>query len=152
MIVSMLSELSRYRGLSKNLDIAFDWLHKGLWRQLSTGKYSIEGDVVFALIQEYTAKEHSECRFESHREYIDIQMMISGKEIIEVLPVNALKVIEPYKPDIEFYALPTDRNANVLAMNAEQLAIFFPEDAHRPCMKAGALAESVRKVVVKVAI
>ena len=152
MIVCMLSDLSRYRGLSKNLDVAFDWLHKGLWRQLSIGKHSVDGDAVFVLIQEYTAKEHSECRFESHREYIDIQMMISGKEIIEVLPANELNVIEPYKPDIEFYASPTDRNANVLAMSAEQLAIFFPEDAHRPCMKAGTLAEPVKKVVVKVAI
>ncbi len=53
MIVSMLSELSRYRGLSRNLDVAFDWLNEGAWRQLSAGKYPIQDDDVFALVQEY---------------------------------------------------------------------------------------------------
>lgn len=152
MIVSRLSELSRYRGLSRNLDVAFDWLGKGAWRQLPAGKYPIQGDNVFALIQEYVTKEHSECRLEAHRQYIDIQMVVSGREIIEVLPVNALATIEPYKPDIEFFASPEGGNAHVLMMNPEQPAVFFPEDAHRPCMKVGDSVESVKKVVVKVAV
>lgn len=152
MIVSMFSELSRYRGLSKNLDIAFDWLNKGTWGELPAGKYPIQGDAVFALIQEYLTKEHSECRFEAHRNYIDIQMIVSGKEIIEVLPVDSLEVIEPYKPDVEFFALPKDKTAHALMMHPKEAAVFFPEDAHRPSMKVGDSAESVKKVVVKVAV
>jgi biofilm protein TabA len=152
MIVSMLSELSRYRGFNKNLDIAFDWLTKGTWSGLPAGKYPIQGDTVFALIQEYITKEHSECRFEAHRKYTDIQMIVSGKEIIEVLPVDSLEVIEPYKPDVEFFALPKDRIAHALRMHPIEAAVFFPEDAHRPSMKVGDSAESVKKVVVKVAV
>lgn len=152
MIVASLSNLSRYRGISKNLDIAFDWLKEGAWRQLPAGKFQIRGDDVFALVQEYVTKEHSECRFEAHRRYIDIQMLFSGKEIIEVAPVDSLNVIEPYKPDIEFFAYPAAGEVHTLTMTAEQCAIFFPEDAHRPCMKIGGIAEPVRKLVVKVAL
>ncbi|MEN6296343.1 MAG: YhcH/YjgK/YiaL family protein [Rectinema sp.] len=148
----MLSELSRYRGLSRNLDVAFDWLNEGAWRQLSAGKYPIQDDDVFALVQEYVTKEQSACRFESHRKYIDIQMLISGEEIIEALSLDSLKVVEPYKSDIEFFALPEDKKAHALSMSPGQIAIFFPEDAHRPCMKVGDSAESVKKIVVKVAV
>jgi YhcH/YjgK/YiaL family protein len=122
----MLSQLSRYYGLSKNLDTAFDWLKEGTWRQLSAGKYQIRGDDVFALVQEYITKEHSVCRFEAHRQYIDIQMLISGEEMIEVVPVEALRVIEPYKPDIEFFALPEKKSAHVLTMSPELPRFFFP--------------------------
>jgi YhcH/YjgK/YiaL family protein len=152
MIVASLSSISRYRGISKNLDIAFDWLEEGAWRQLSAGKYQIRGDEVFALVQEYVTKEHSACRFEAHRRYIDIQMLISGKETIEVVPVDSLSVIEPYKPDIEFFACPEAWGAHALAMTAGQCVILFPEDAHRPCMNVGGVAEPVRKLVVKVAL
>jgi YhcH/YjgK/YiaL family protein len=152
MIVVSLSNLSRYRGISQNLDNAFDWLEEGSWRRLPVGKLQIRGDDVFALVQEYITKEHSECRFESHRRYIDIQMLFSGKEIIEVAPVDSLNVIEPYKPDIEFYAYPRAGGVHALTMTAEQCAIFFPEDAHRPCMRVGDEAEPVRKLVVKVAL
>lgn len=152
MIVASLSDVSRYRGISKNLDIAFDWLAEEAWRQLPAGKYQVQGDEVFALVQEYVTKEHTACRFEAHRKYIDIQMLISGEETIEVVPVDSLNVIEPYKPDIEFFACPAAGRAHALAMTAGQCAIFFPEDAHRPCMNVGGVAAPVKKLVVKVAL
>ena len=68
-----------------------------------------------------------------------------------MLPVNALKVIEPYKPDIEFYALPTDRNANFLAMNAEQLAI-FSRGCPSAMYESGSIGGIGEKSCVKVAI
>lgn len=37
-------------------------------------------------------------------------------------------------------------------MIVASLSNFFPEDAHRPCMKIGGIAEPVRKLVVKVAL
>ncbi len=152
MIVAFLSNISKYMGISKNLDVAFDWLAEGAWRKLPAGKYQVRDDDVFALVQEYVTKEHSACRFEAHRRYIDIQMLISGEETIEVAPVDALDVIEPYKPDIEFFACPAAGRAHALAMTAGLCAIFFPEDAHRPCMNVGGVAEPVRKLVVKVAL
>ena len=152
MIVTLLSNISRYRGLSKNLDAAIDWLKAGAWRELPLGKYQIQGDDVFALVQEYATKEPSACRFEAHRKYTDIQMLVTGREKIEVTDVASLQVQEPYKPDIEFYSVPKRQGVQSLEMEPELAAIFFPEDAHRPSMRIADAAETVKKVVVKVAI
>lgn len=152
MIVGMLCNAERYRGLSKNLDIAFEWLSQMSWKSLPAGKYPIQDDAVFALVQEYTTKGHAACRFETHRKYIDIQMMIAGEEIIESTPSQDLKTAEPYVPDIEFYSTPADQRANTLAMIPECFAIFFPEDAHRPGMRIGDEPRNVRKLVIKVAL
>jgi len=154
MIVTTLSELWRYQGLNARLDQAFDWLKNAPWNDLPIGKHEIQGDEIYALVQEYETKEPDQCKFESHRLYIDIQVILEGKEIIEALPVQLLEISEPYTPDIAFYKLPTQVKvkAHSLAMGAHDIAIFFPEDAHRPCMRIGGRAESVRKVVVKVAL
>ena len=152
MIVSMRSEAARYRGLSKNLDIAWDWLDAMSWKTLSAGKYPIRGDEVFALVQEYATKDPAVCRFETHRKYIDIQMMIEGEEIIEAMPARFLTSAEPYVSDIEYYSTPLDRRADSLAMGPECCAVFFPEDAHRPGLRVGAEPRQVKKLVLKVAL
>ncbi len=149
MIVTMLSALSRYRGLSKNLDIAFDWLSQKSWKNLTAGKYPIQGDQVFALVQEYETKDPAVCRFETHRKYIDIQMMVEGEEIIESIPAAFLKSVEPYVFDIEYYSVPVVHRACSLAMNPECCAVFFPEDAHRPGLRMGTESRLVKKIVVK---
>lgn len=152
MIVSMLSEVSRYRGLSKNLDIAFDWLGQKSWKNLAAGKYPIQGDQVFALVQEYATKDPAVCRFETHRKYIDIQMVVEGEEIIEAMPAAFLKSAEPYVSDIEYYSMPVGHRAHPLSVNPECCAIFFPEDAHRPGLRIGGESRQVKKIVVKVAV
>ena len=152
MIVCMLREMSRYRGLSKNLDIAFDWLSQKSWKTLAAGKHPIQGDEVFALVQEYATKDPAVCRFETHKKYIDIQMIVEGEEIIEAMPAEFLKSAEPYVTDIEYYSAPAGHNAHPLAMVPECCAVFFPEDAHRPGLRIGGEARQVKKIVVKVSV
>ncbi len=152
MIVTRLEDINRYRGLSTNLDTAFDWLLKEKWQNIEQGKHAIFGEAIYALVQSYKSKEHAACRFEAHRSFIDIQMLTSGEEIIEALPREGLEVLEPYKPDIEFYVTPKDSAACRLFMKPGLLAIFFPEDAHRPCMIAGDGPEDIGKIVIKVAV
>lgn len=152
MIVALLEDINRYRGLSANLDTAFDWLLKEKWQNLEEGKHAILGEAIYALIQSYKSKGHAACRFEAHRSFIDIQMLTLGEEIIEVLPRVGLEVLEPYKPDIEFYVTPKDSIAHRLCMKPGMLAIFFPEDAHRPGMMARDEPEDIGKIVIKVAV
>ena len=42
------------------------------------GKYAIDGERLFVIIQDYTTKPVEQCRWESHRKYIDIQYMLAG--------------------------------------------------------------------------
>jgi YhcH/YjgK/YiaL family protein len=117
--------------------------------KLPTGRFEIDGDRLFALVQEYSTKLGKDCFWEAHRKFIDIQFVASGTEAIGYAPLSTLKIIEPYDAAKEMMKL--SGNGSVLNFTAGMFAIFFPQDAHRPCMAAGGVVSPVRKIVVKVA-
>lgn len=152
MIATTLKDMGRYKGLGANLDTAIAWLEAGGWENLPEGKREIAGESVFALVQRYDSKVGAKCRFEAHRDYIDIQLLVSGAEIMETRAVEGLVVTEPYKPDIEFYGTPEGMTATSVLLIPGTAAILFPEDAHRPCMAIGGNPRPIHKIVIKVAL
>ena len=152
MIATNLRNIGRYKGLGENLDEAIDWLSGSDWKNLLDGKHEINGENVYAIVSHYPSKPADVCRFETHRQYIDIQLVASGAELIEVRTAEGLKVAEAYKPDIEFYAAPESGSYDTLLMVPGAVAILFPEDAHRPCIAIEGVPIAIHKVVIKVAI
>jgi YhcH/YjgK/YiaL family protein len=105
----------------------------------------------FALEQVYVPRLRPDGFFESHRKYIDVQVIVAGEELMEVQDISRLAVSAPYVPerDLIKYADATD-NA-VLKMLAGDVAVFFPEDGHMPSLR-WRNADLVRKTVVKVPV
>lgn len=133
------------------LDLALAFLRRPDAAGLPDGRYEIDGERVFALVQRYETAA-GEPRFEAHRRYADVQYLAAGSEVIGAAPLAALRVTEPYDAgrDICFGSVPADR-ASLLTLAAGELAILYPEDAHAPRLAAGAPAP-VTKIVVKVEI
>ncbi|MFC0215097.1 YhcH/YjgK/YiaL family protein [Paenibacillus chartarius] len=120
--------------------------------RMELGKYSIEGDDMFALVQEMNTGPKSERKPESHRKYLDIQYLVSGTEIIGVGKKNeANEVLEDdlANRDIVFYRNLTDETD--LLLKPGMFAVFYPTDVHRPGVMA-ASEERIRKVVIKIAM
>jgi YhcH/YjgK/YiaL family protein len=149
MIIDKLENAALYASISENLKIGFDFLKNTDLINLESGKYEIAEKNVFALVSEYQSKEHQDCRPEAHRNYADIQYIISGREIIGYATLNNQKVTDEYNKDkdIIFYSGET----TPLILEAGMFAVFFPQDVHRPCMQLDG-PEKVKKVVVKVLI
>jgi biofilm protein TabA len=132
-------------------DKAFKFLKDSDLSKLEPKRYDIDGDNLFATVSEYLTKNEETTNFEAHRKYIDIQYVISGKEIMNVAPLSSVKdIIIPYDAtkDIEFMTV--GRVVNHLATPG-RLFIFFPGDAHRPGLKDGVNSQ-VRKIVIKLKI
>ena len=130
---------------------AFGFLKNTNLLQLEVKRYDIDGDNLYATISEYNTKNEESANFEAHRKYIDIQYVISGKEIMNIAPLSAVKdVITPYdeSKDIEFVTVA--KKEDHLA-SQDNFFIFFPDDAHRPGLKDGVNAP-VRKVVIKLRV
>jgi biofilm protein TabA len=106
----------------------------------------------FALEQVYSTKPRAEGRWESHRAYIDVQVVVAGEEFMELADVAHLAVAEDLRPakDVIFYQ-PFD-GGSVLRVRAGEAAVFFPSDAHLPSLSTGAAATLVRKTVIKVPV
>jgi YhcH/YjgK/YiaL family protein len=146
MILDKLENAALYSSISKNLKAGFDFLINTDLIKLEPGKYEIDGKDVFALVSEYESKEHADCRLEAHCKYADIQLIVSGRELIGFAQLNNQTVTSEYNPDkdIVFFSGETTQ----LILETGSFAIFFPQDVHRPCMQLDG-PEKVKKVVVK---
>jgi biofilm protein TabA len=149
MITDMLAQYHRYTSLSPRFAAAFKFLET-LPTGQPDGRCDIDGDNCFALVQTYPSKPAAEAKFESHRQYIDIQFIQAGRESILWAPLAMLtQVTEPFTDgrDIAFYANPP--HWTPINLTAGCFTIFFPEDGHAPGITCNGSGE-VRKVVIKV--
>lgn len=128
-------------------DKAFAFLKEHDLKTLSTGKYEIDGDNVFASVTESPSKDFNKTNWESHRNYVDIQYVIDGKELIGMNPVSKSTVTKPYneKNDAANYAA----DGKIYEATPGTFFIFFPTDAHRPNITPGG-NKVVKKLVIKV--
>jgi len=151
---SSINKTTLFKFYSKNPEkwkMAFSFLKNNDLSKLELKRYDLDGENLFVLISEYSTKNPEDAKFEAHRKYIDIQYVVSGSELIGIAPITSKDtIIQDYdqEKDLEFFT--TTEKKMVNACNSE-FFIFFPEDAHMPCVK-DKRNEIVRKVVVKVKV
>ena len=80
--------------LGEAWETAFAFIKK-LTPETDTGKQFIRGDRLFAGVDCYATKSRDIAKLETHRKYIDIQILLSGEEVIDVYPRSELTVNEP---------------------------------------------------------
>jgi biofilm protein TabA len=151
MISDTLDQYRRYTSLSPRFAAAFEFLEK-LPASQPVGRYDIDGNNCFALVQAYITKPIDQARFETHRQYIDIQFIQAGRETMLWSPLTALtQVTQLYvaEKDVIFYATPPQRTP--IDLGAGQFVIFFPTDGHAGGLECFGQSE-VRKVVIKVRV
>lgn len=106
-------------------------------------------DDVYVNVMEYETKTIDESCYESHRNYIDIQYVLSGQEYIAVNKnIHWLKIIRPYDSEKDYANYEYDGQKLLLA-DPKKYFIFFPGDAHMPCIKLVKKGK-VKKVVIKI--
>lgn len=84
MILDELAHIDRYRGLNPNLDTLIDWLGGHDCRELPLGRTDIDGDRVYANVQEVETRRVEDARFETHRHYLDVQVDLAGREAFRI--------------------------------------------------------------------
>lgn len=150
MILDTINNSAKYEVLHKSFKKAFDFIRESDLKSMKIGRYEIDGDNIFALVQEYTSKAVEEKQFEAHKNYIDIQYMISGSEMMGYTIPEYLTVTTEYNPDkdVELYS---HTSFTECELDAEGFAIFYPEDSHMPgCSISGKDSGEVKKLVLKI--
>ncbi len=92
-------------------------------------KYDL-GNGVFALEQSYLTKKREDCFWETHRKYIDIQIHLDGIEQMELIDSSKLTIKEEYNIDKDLIVYEDNTNSNKIVMQPNDIAIYFPNDAH----------------------
>lgn len=114
-----------------NVKEAIAYLESTDLKSLAPGRYDVDEDFYY-LIQEYNTLPVSECKMESHDKWIDIQLIVSGKESLKTVDVSRLTVKVPYsaEKDVTFFETPEIMQDNVLT--AGGYLVLYPENGHMP--------------------
>jgi YhcH/YjgK/YiaL family protein len=152
MIITDLNHIDHQAPMAPSLRKAIDFLRGKDLHALPDGRVDIDGDKVFALVQRYETARTEAPKFECHRNYLDVQFIASGEEIIGWAALETMKISEAYdgKKDVCFGAVAPGKWTPV-RLQTGQLAVLWPEDAHAPKIAAGGPSR-VLKIVVKVAV
>lgn len=105
---------------------------RNLDRNTPDGKIEIDGDDVFAIVATVKTEHPDKRFFEAHRDYMDVQYVIDGKQIIEWMPVTAFKEARKYDEDNDLYKYEQNYSGSKIILGDNNYAVFLPEDAHKP--------------------
>lgn len=151
MIFDLAGNLDFYRklGVGERYSKAVDFLKNSDLESMEPGRYEIDGENVFANVVEYTTVAWEEAKFESHRNYTDIQYMIRGSETMTYAPYRALRVEIPYDSGNDCVLYGNEGPGLRVVVSAGEYMIFNPWDAHKPKACHGRPAP-IKKVIVKI--
>ena len=148
-IEDSLANVGECAALGKNFAKAVAFLGRKDLRNLPNGRYELDGENAYAMVQEAVLKPWGTGRPEVHHEYFDIQVPLSGEEIIGVGRFDPATPGEfDEERDIGFY---DDVAVEPLTLAPGQFAILHPGTcAHAPCCSEDAPGTVIRKIVIKV--
>ena len=150
MIYDKIDNFKTYIKVSEDICLGLEYLQQ-ITPDVENGVHEISPRVK-AIVSEYTTKETNENGYEAHRDYIDIQYLVSGAEKIYCLPLDYLSEKIAYCKDIDaaFYKEEEIKPQELLMGNG-YFAIFFPQDGHMPGLSFKR-SEGVKKIVVKIRV
>lgn len=114
-----------------------DWKRILEWMQNEAptagyGIHNLDGKRLYVSVESYDTLLRHECRFESHRRYIDVQFCLEGGEWIDWTPLDKLSPNGPYDDDRDLLFHYKTSATLSLPMTAGAIAVFDPTDGHRP--------------------
>ena len=118
---------------------------------LAVGRYEIDGDDVFALVQECKLRDKaSDPQPEAHRAYIDIQVPLSGEETYGYGWLTEKNYTKSFDRKKDF-GLYREQPLQWRTLKPGEFAVFFPPyGAHAPSCRDGGPERTLRKLVIKV--
>ncbi len=116
-------------------------------KAIEVGKYPLENGALVNVL-EYETKESY--KFEAHKRFIDVQMLVEGEENIFYAPLSAGEPTVEYNDvkDVQFYSC---KEYETLYIQPFEAAILYPEDLHAPNNAVGAPRKN-KKLVFKIPV
>ena len=148
MIFDNIKNYTLYTSLKADFKEALELISSNGFEK-AAGRHDFKNGMYY-LVQNYETKPESECFFESHRKYIDIQYIVSGKERHDVANISGLTVREDYNAEKDI--LKYNGAGSILLLGEGDFAVYFPEDGHKPNIMTGSEPVNMTKVIFKIPV
>lgn len=147
MIIDSFKNIRKYAAILPDLENGLKAIEHA--DELETGNYPFEGGRF--MIQEGTTKPITQGDFESHRKFIDVQIILKGAEEVAWQDVSDLTVTKPYDAEKDAAKYTGDKSHHMLISEGMFWAA-FPQDGHRAVVHTGDTPLTYRKIVMKLPV
>jgi YhcH/YjgK/YiaL family protein len=150
MVIDKLSEITKYTSLHPRFAKAIDFIVTTNLMSLEPGTILVDGEDIKAIVinDPNVSEEAALAGFECHNTYIDIQIVLEGKEKVgwkSRTSSSQPKNVYDEEKDVLFYA---DAPSMFFELHAGMFGIYFPNDVHAPMIGEG----FIKKIVMKVRV
>ena len=148
MIVAHLENKREYYGIHPELDKALDCLTPEFLEKVPTEKTLLDGENLFVTKFHLNTIPCEQTFFESHKKYLDIQIVTEGMERVEIAHPDTLTLTEE-KGDFFGY---TGQAEQSVILRPGNFLVVFPGDAHRLRLPVEQPGEAFTRVVFKIKV
>ncbi len=147
MIIDYLDNINKYNFINQKLEKGVKFA-LGL-KDKPVGKY--EEEDYFAMVQAGETKIYENSVIETHKKYLDVQILLEGSEVLGYGYSPKLTPITEFdkEKDVIFYS----GELNYIKVKENMFYILHETDAHRPCVHLNLNEQtSYKKIVLKLPI
>ena len=146
MIIDKLENIGMYASVNPLFAQAIEFLKSTDLNAHELGKVVLKEGELFVNFAAARPKTKDDAKIETHNNFIEIQIPLTGTELMGYMPRTDLAEAEyNAEKDVTFYP---GHATDYLTVKPGMFAIFFPEDAHAP----GVTEVELKKVIVKVRV
>lgn len=148
MVIDTIENLKCYVGMNPLFADVVKFIEENDLLALEPGKHMIKDKDLFVNITTAKGKTPDEAVMETHKNMIDIQIPLDEEETFGYIPLEMLPDV-PYNAEKDITKYPDQPGQSYVTCAPGQMAIFFPQDGHAPCISA---APEIRKAIFKVKV
>lgn len=146
MIIDTIENLDKYVALNPLFADVVEFLKSHDLKTMDPGKYPIKDKDLFLNLSQAGQCTKETAFLETHREMIDIQIPITCAETFGYSSLSDLPAYE-YNSEKDITKYGDTKAQTYVTVNPGQMAIFFPQDGHAPCIID---APEIKKAIFKV--
>jgi len=132
MIFTNINDKLQNSSLAKDIQFCIDYAEKNREKILSleNGSYDIGYNGIKMNVGKYFTKKENDKFWESHKRYLDVQIMIDGSERVVFNDIRNMKE-KSFDPERDLVILEGNKLFDIVIENGDVL-VFFPNDVHKP--------------------
>ena len=152
MIITNVNNEIQNKSLAKDIRFCIEFAKKNENKILSlvNGSYDVGYNNIKMNLGKYFTKSENEKFWESHKKYLDVQIMINGTEKVAINDIRDMEV-KSFDEEKDLTILEGDKAFDII-MKTGDVLVFFPNDVHKPELNISENDNSgnIRKIVTKV--
>jgi biofilm protein TabA len=148
MVLDHIINCEKYYNQHPRFKMGFEFLKNLTEKSFDQTRVDLDGDNCFVLLYRGDGRGSEQITLEAHRNYIDIQYVFDGSDLIGYRDLSECeKIKQAYDAEKDFIFFNDAPSCNI-DVQKKYFTLFFPNDAHAPQIGTAFMLKAVVKVKI----